>query len=124
MNRLRLAREAFGYTSDRLADELGIHFQTIKSWEDGAVMPTLPELRDLAVLYGTSVNDLSGDDTLVDRSVRSIYMTGGEGIDGFWGHVGVFLPESRACRWYPICVGPCAVSGAVKRTNLGRKRRP
>lgn len=102
MNRLRFTREAHGYTVERLADELQLTAPTIVSWESGTVHPTVTELRDLAVLYGASVEDLAGDDTLDDRPLRSIYMVDREGIDGFWGHLGVMLPMSGAYRWYPV----------------------
>jgi len=105
MSRLRFARDAFDYSTSRLAAELRVSEQAIEGWEKGTVTPTLAEQRDLAVLYGTRVDDLAGNETLADRPVRSVHMTAREGIDGFWGHLGVLLPAARTYRWYPITAG-------------------
>jgi hypothetical protein len=43
-----------------------------------------------------------GDDFIAERPVRSTLMVHREGVDGFWGHLGVLLPRQASYRWYPI----------------------
>ncbi|MEO3430706.1 helix-turn-helix transcriptional regulator [Pelagibius sp. CAU 1746] len=102
MKRLREIRTAFGYSNGRLATELGLDALRIKGWESGERAPTPSELRDLAMVYGTSVDDLVGEESLKERPVRTWHLVDGDGIDGFWGHFGVMLPGTSIYRWHPL----------------------
>lgn len=50
--RLRSAREALGYTQQRLADEIGVAASTYSRYEAGVQKITIPELRKVAALLG------------------------------------------------------------------------
>ena len=56
--RLRTARRSAGLTQKQLADELGVESITVSRWERGATSPSLPRLRRIAELTGTTVSDL------------------------------------------------------------------
>jgi transcriptional regulator with XRE-family HTH domain len=56
--RLRTARRSAGLTQKHLADELGVESITVSRWERGVTSPSLPRLRHVAELTGTTVSDL------------------------------------------------------------------
>jgi transcriptional regulator with XRE-family HTH domain len=56
--RLRTARRSVGLTQKQLADELGVESITVSRWERGVTSPSLPRLRRVAELTGTTVSDL------------------------------------------------------------------
>ena len=57
-DRLRTARRSVGLTQKQLADELGVESITVSRWERGATTPSLPRLRRIAELTGTTTSDL------------------------------------------------------------------
>ena len=57
---LRDLRRAHGYTQGQLAIRLGLTRQAISKWENGQSAPDLDNLRQLAGLYGCSVDTLLG----------------------------------------------------------------
>jgi transcriptional regulator with XRE-family HTH domain len=57
-DRLRTARRSVGLTQKQLADELGVESITVSRWERGVTTPTLPRLRRIAELTGTTPSDL------------------------------------------------------------------
>jgi transcriptional regulator with XRE-family HTH domain len=57
-NRLRTARRSAGLTQRQLADELGVESVTVSRWERGVTTPSLPRLRRVAELTGTTTSDL------------------------------------------------------------------
>lgn len=56
--RLRTARRGAGLTQKQLADELGVESITVSRWEREVTSPSLPRLRRIAELTGTTVSDL------------------------------------------------------------------
>jgi transcriptional regulator with XRE-family HTH domain len=62
---IRKQREAKGLTQKDLADKLFVTPQAISRWEKGAVEPSVETLKQMAALFGTSIDDLvldqSGD---------------------------------------------------------------
>lgn len=56
--RLRTARRGEGLTQKQLADELGVESITVSRWEREVTSPSLPRLRRIAELTGTTVSDL------------------------------------------------------------------
>lgn len=56
--RLRLARRSAGFTQKQLAEALGVEAITVSRWERHVTMPSLPRLRRVAELTGTTVSDL------------------------------------------------------------------
>jgi transcriptional regulator with XRE-family HTH domain len=56
--RLRIARRSAGLTQKQLAELLGVEPITVSRWERGVTSPSLPRLRRIAELTGTSASDL------------------------------------------------------------------
>jgi transcriptional regulator with XRE-family HTH domain len=57
-SRLRTARRSAGLTQKQLANELGVESITVSRWERGVTTPSLPRLRRIAELTGTTMSDL------------------------------------------------------------------
>lgn len=103
MERLRALRQAFGFTQGQVAERIRTTQQTVARWESGKTEPGIAALKDLAVLYGTSVDDLLGHNPMVGRGVGVITNHCLPSSDhAFWGHVGLQLPGDKLSRWYPI----------------------
>ena len=80
--------------------------QSVARWETGKAEPSLSALRDLAIIFGTSVDDLVGKNPLSDSVTTTTYTLLLKGNhDGYWGNVGVLLPGQQHTRWYPITSG-------------------
>ena len=56
-------RKACGMTQMQLANQMGISFQAVSSWERGLSCPDLDKLSELSALFGISVDELLGNDT-------------------------------------------------------------
>ena len=56
--RLRAARLGTGLTQKQLAEALGVDSITVSRWERGVTSPSLPRLRRIADVTGTTVSDL------------------------------------------------------------------
>lgn len=56
--RLRAARRGAGLTQKQLAEGLAVEPITVSRWERGVTSPSLPRLRRIAELTGTTVSDL------------------------------------------------------------------
>lgn len=59
-NRLRTLREKLHYTQEQLADELHVSRQAVSGWETGKVQPDPVKLKEIARLFGVSVEYLFG----------------------------------------------------------------
>ena len=60
MLRIQEAREAHGWTQERLANELGTTQQTVQRWETGAVDPKISKVIAISELLGVTVSYLLG----------------------------------------------------------------
>lgn len=60
MLRIQEAREAHGWTQERLANELGTTQQTVQRWETGAVDPKISKVVAISELLGVTVSYLLG----------------------------------------------------------------
>ena len=54
----RKARERAGIKAEKAATELSVSISTLFSWERGNTSPDADRLKDMARLYGVSVNHL------------------------------------------------------------------
>lgn len=103
MKRLKELRQAGRYSQQQLAEMLGTTQQTIGRWESGAVEPNLSKLRDIALIFGVSVDDLLGANPISTPPPSTHYHLFGDGAaDGFWGHVGLLLDGELQTTWFPI----------------------
>lgn len=66
---MRLRKE-HGMTQDQLASALGITFQAVSKWENGVSSPDISTLPLLADLFGVSVDQLLGRETLPPEEER------------------------------------------------------
>jgi transcriptional regulator with XRE-family HTH domain len=102
LKRLKELRESRGVTQDALAKMLQTTQQTIARWETGKAEPDISGLRDLAMIFGTSIDDLV-DSNPISQHVTTSHMMFGDGQeDGYWGNVGLLIPGQPHTRWYPI----------------------
>lgn len=60
--RLKRIRLDSGLTQAELADKLGITNRAVGAWESGRSKPRLDKMKELAVLFDTTVADLMGED--------------------------------------------------------------
>jgi transcriptional regulator with XRE-family HTH domain len=68
-NRLRQARESWGYTQADLAKRTGIGSTSISNWESGRCVPHLKNLWELLFVLQVGADDILG---LLDGDVDSL----------------------------------------------------
>lgn len=68
--RLKTLRKVAHLTQTQVADKLGIKKATVSAWETGRNMPDPFALRQLAKMYGVSVDALLWDDSLSPEAMR------------------------------------------------------
>lgn len=103
MKRLRTLREQFGMTQKALADRLDTTQQTVGRWETGRAQPSVAVLRDIAVLFGVSLDYLLGHPA-ASRDTSRFVVSPPEDRDlsGYWGNIGLLHPHDEKTKWYPI----------------------
>ena len=91
MNKIKKYRDSFGWTQKILAEKLNTTQQTIAKWEKGDREPNLKALRDMAMLFGTSVDNLMSDflESMSTRHDDYIHKANDNDIDGYWGYMGL-----------------------------------
>jgi len=62
-DRLATLRKQHSLTQQALADALGMHLSQIKRYENGTSQPTLEVLKNIAVTFSVSADELIFDDT-------------------------------------------------------------
>lgn len=101
MKKLKELRETMKITQQDLAKALHTTQQTIARWESDQSEPSISALKDLALFFKTSVDDLL-EYSKTGKSIRSsLYWMGEEDRDGFWGHVGIKVANKPSV-WFPI----------------------
>jgi len=101
MKRLRELRIGGGYTQEQLAEMLKVSQQTIARWETGKAKPNIAALRDIAVIFGTSVDHLI-EFSKTGRKPSTVHYSVLGNDEGFWGHLGLLLLDAPNTRWFPI----------------------
>lgn len=66
-NRLVEFRKKFGYSQEELGNQLNVSRQSISNWESGEVTPSIDYLKELAKIYGVSLDDLINCDKPIDE---------------------------------------------------------
>lgn len=100
MEKLKILRKTCNYTQKDLADILGVKTKDISDWESNKSQPELKTLRDLAVIFGTSVLDILSNEPVSTTHWQPWQKE--KIIDSFWGHIGILLCNSNNIKWYPI----------------------
>ena len=57
-NKIKALRTKAGLTQEKLADELGVSFQTISKWENNVCAPDIAMLPKLSVFFGVTIDEL------------------------------------------------------------------
>lgn len=68
-NRLIEFRKKFGYSQEELGNQLNVSRQSISNWESGEVTPSIDYLKELAKIYGVTLDDLLN----CDKSIDDVY---------------------------------------------------
>lgn len=102
MKNLKAFREKFGLTQTELARRVGTTQQTIARWEAGKAEPNLAGLRDLAICLGTTVDGLLGSPSVIEHQTTDPFARYSGDDSGYWGNIGLRLPQTSFSRWYPI----------------------
>jgi len=107
MKRLKILRQEHKYTQQQLAKMLKTTQQSIARWETGKAEPSVSALRDLAMIFGTSVDDLLGKNPFSNKVASTMLHVFGKNAvaDGFWGHIGLLMHGQPHTKWFPITIG-------------------
>lgn len=95
MKRLRELRESLKLTQEELAKSLNTTQQTIARWESGKSQPNISALKDLAVIFGTSVDDLLEYSKSGKKMYSATHWLIGKEHDGAWGHIGIKIANNN-----------------------------
>ena len=102
--KLKELRTAFRFTQEDIAAMLKTTQQSIQRWETGKAEPPLAALRDLAIIFGTSVDNILGKNPFSEEIVTNHLMSLNKGGRSFWGNVGLQFPGDKLSRWYPVTI--------------------
>lgn len=102
MKILKELRQHHKLTQKDIAERLEVTQQTVAKWENGKSEPSIAHLRDLALLYDTSVDELVRENANAKNITRNIYRVFGGSDNCFWGHIGLGIPNQEKSIWYPI----------------------
>lgn len=69
-NRIKLAREAAGFTQEKLAEEIGVSRNAVAKWENGKNEPKIENLVSLSLTLGVSSDYLIGLSSTVSASLK------------------------------------------------------
>ena len=68
MRTIRELREERSWTQLELGNKLGVTPVTVYNWERGQHMPTAPQLRALARVFGVSMDDIDFESPMESKS--------------------------------------------------------
>ncbi len=118
MKRLKELREAFNLTQQGLAEKLKTSQQAIARWENGKSEPSLSALKDLALFFGTSVDELLNYVATGKKIATKHRSFSKEEFDGFWGHIGLKI-AGKPSLWFPITEGTMNdIYNKIKNMNM------
>lgn len=114
-NHLFRARKARGLSQEEVAEKLGVSRQTVSKWETDETLPDIRQSKRLAVLYGTSLDELAEFDIdvkeiqdVIDRTSEEAAMGAGQKdlsemtLQELWERFPIFLVahDDRWERYY------------------------
>ena len=87
-----------------MAKHLGTTQQTLGRWENGDSEPKQIILKDMALLFETTIDDLLNNNPLTAKLTTNRYylFKKKHEIDGFWGHLGIMFKGQTKHHWFPI----------------------
>ena len=94
--KLKELRTEANYTQQQLAEMLGVNQQTVARWENNKTEPSIAQLKDLAMIFDTSVDAVLGKEmptSLLPRYARKpnskVYN------DYFYGYLGIIFHQEN-----------------------------
>lgn len=74
---LKYLRKKEGLTQEQLAEKLNVSRQAVTKWESGQALPDIVNLKELAVLFGVTTDELLGDEksknaTSLDKKLKDL----------------------------------------------------
>lgn len=119
--KIKLLRSMSRTQAEELSDKVGITVERLREIENGGEV-TNAELCDIAILLGTGVDDLLGENpfcTQIATMDDFLEDDDEDQISGFWGHVGILPKGSSEYSWYPIsAVAYRRVQGQMRNERL------
>jgi len=91
-------------TQKQLADALKVNQQTIARWEKGQTEPKIQQLRDLAMIFSTSIDAILGKEKPEKLYPNFVNDKTGD-ANYFWGHIGIKLYGADKMKVYPVTEG-------------------
>lgn len=67
---IQMKRKELNMTQSQLAEKLDVSDKTISRWELGTVYPNVDAIPKLAVVLGISINELFGDNNVLDNKIN------------------------------------------------------
>ena len=94
--------------------------QTVARWENGKTEPSLQQLRDLAMIFGTSVDVVLGKDKSVSRYPKYFHLENDSAHDDHhFGDIGINLSKGEITKWYPISNKNVNLFNSIYVDNVG-----
>ena len=72
-NKLKVLRKQFNLTQEEMAERLDVSRQAITKWESGEGMPDIDNLKQIAELFGTTIDDLVADEKEVEPRAPEMF---------------------------------------------------
>lgn len=88
-------RRKMGISQQKLADAMGVSFQTVSKWENNITMPDIMLLPELAGYFSVSVDQLLGVKPLPEEE----YLPVESDKSRYWNDKKEYLARSRKYRW-------------------------
>ncbi len=63
-------RKGLGINQQELADLIGVSIDSVRRWEAGKQEPRLSDLKALAAVLGSTIDELSGEDNLSEEKTQ------------------------------------------------------
>lgn len=73
---IKFLRKKAGMSQEELAEKIDVSRQSVAKWENGESLPDITKCRELAVVFGTTI------DNLVNYSFEDEQMSEKEDVDG------------------------------------------
>ncbi len=80
---IQTLRKQNGFTQEELAGRLGVTYQAVSKWENGATAPDISLLPELAAVLGTSIDALLG--YAAEKKTSAWYEEQYKGTEYYWG---------------------------------------
>ena len=71
--KLKILRNQFNLTQEEMAERLDVSRQAITKWESGEGMPDIDNLKQIAALFETTIDDLVADEKEVEPRAPEMF---------------------------------------------------